>query len=132
MKIDGGCHCGQVRYEAEIDPEKVTICHCTDCQSLSGSAFRTVAPSLEGGFTLLSGELKTYVKIADSGRERALGFCPNCGSNIYATDPGEGPKAYNIRVGTARQRRELRPRSQIWCGSALDWVEEVGAMPKRD
>jgi hypothetical protein len=29
MKIDGGCHCGRVTYEAEIDPDKAAICHCT-------------------------------------------------------------------------------------------------------
>ena len=44
MKIDGACHCGAIAYEAELDPEKVAICHCDDCQALSGSAFRTVAP----------------------------------------------------------------------------------------
>jgi hypothetical protein len=40
MKVDGGCHCGYITYEAEADPEKTTICHCTDCQQLS---FRTCA-----------------------------------------------------------------------------------------
>ena len=44
MKIDGGCHCGYIAYEAEADPAKAMICHCTDCQTLSGSAFRTVLP----------------------------------------------------------------------------------------
>ncbi len=38
MQIDGQCHCGHVAYEAEIDPEQVGICHCTDCQALTGSA----------------------------------------------------------------------------------------------
>ena len=41
MKIDGGCHCGYITYEATIDSEQIGICHCTDCQTLSGSAFRT-------------------------------------------------------------------------------------------
>ena len=36
MKIDGGCHCGFITYEAEADPEQTTICHCTDCQMLTG------------------------------------------------------------------------------------------------
>ena len=40
MKIDGRCHCGYITYEADIDPDKTLICHCTDCQTLSGSAFR--------------------------------------------------------------------------------------------
>jgi hypothetical protein len=36
MKVDGGCHCGQIRYEAQIDADQVNICHCTDCQSGRG------------------------------------------------------------------------------------------------
>jgi len=41
MKIDGGCHCGFITYEANADPDRTTICHCEDCQTLTGSAFRT-------------------------------------------------------------------------------------------
>src|SRR5690606_36972007 len=84
MKIDGACHCGRVRYEAEIDPAKVVVCHCTDCQTLSGSAFRTVVPAREGTFRLLSGALKIYVKTAESGNRREQAFCPECGTPIHA------------------------------------------------
>ncbi len=58
MKIEGACHCGYITYEAMIDPNIVGICHCTDCQTLSGSAFRTLAFTREGTFKLLTGELK--------------------------------------------------------------------------
>ncbi len=58
MKIDGGCHCGGITYEAEIDPEMVGICHCSDCQALSASAFRTILPVPEDSFEILSGEPK--------------------------------------------------------------------------
>jgi hypothetical protein len=68
MKVDGRCHCGHIRYEAEIDPDTVAICNCTDCQTLSGSAFRTVVPTKKGSFKLLQGELKIYVKTGTSGR----------------------------------------------------------------
>ncbi len=34
MKIDGGCRCGAITYEAEIDPDTVFTCHCTDCQAV--------------------------------------------------------------------------------------------------
>ena len=50
MKIDGGCHCGYLTYEAEIDETKISICHCTDCQALSGTAFRVSARSREDAF----------------------------------------------------------------------------------
>lgn len=130
MVIDGGCHCGKLTYRAVVDPEKVLLCHCTDCQSMSGSAYRTVAFTVEDGFELLSGEIKAYVKTADSGARRAMGFCPECGSHIYATSLGEGPKVYGIRVGTARQRAELVPVMQCWTGSALDWAQDISGLKK--
>jgi hypothetical protein len=117
VKIDGGCHCGFIRYEAEVDPEKVMICHCTDCQKLSGSAFRTVVLTAPDRLRLLSGTPKTYVKTAESGALRSQAFCPECGSPIYSAAEGSGPKVYSIRVGTSRQARELVPRAQIWCRS---------------
>ena len=29
MRVDGGCHCGSITFEAGIDPDAVGICHCT-------------------------------------------------------------------------------------------------------
>jgi hypothetical protein len=40
--IEGGCLCGRVRYSAEAEPTFAGVCHCTDCQKFSGSAFATV------------------------------------------------------------------------------------------
>ena len=129
MKIDGGCHCGAITYEAEIDPEKVIICHCTDCQTLSGSAFRTVALTAPENFKLLTGTLKTYVKTAQSGTKRAQTFCPDCGTPIYSGPVGTAPGSLGIRLGTTRQRAVLTPKMQTWVGSALGWVEELGEVP---
>ena len=67
MLIDGGCHCDDIRFKTEIDPAQVLICHRTDCQTLSGSACRTVVPALDDSFRLLRGSLTTYVKIAEDG-----------------------------------------------------------------
>ena len=130
MKIDGGCHCGAITYEAEIDPEKVLICHCTDCQTLSGSAFRTVALTAPEDFKLLTGTLKTYVKTAQSGTKRAQTFCPDCGTPIYSGPTGTAPGPLGIRLGTTRQRADLMPRAQTWVGSALGWVNELGNVPE--
>ena len=52
MKIDGACHCGYIRIEAEADPEKTTICHCTDCQTGTGSAFRVSVPVSGASFKM--------------------------------------------------------------------------------
>ena len=129
MKIDGSCHCGFITYEAEIDPQKVGVCHCTDCQSLTGSAFTTSVAADNDAFRLLSGQPKIYVKTAESGAKRAQAFCPQCGSRIYAAAE-IAPQTFNLRVGTIRQRRELRPKTQSWCRSSLDWVMDLGSVPQ--
>ena len=132
MRIDGRCHCGYITYEAEIDPEKVMICHCTDCQTLSGSAFRTVVFTRENTFKLLSGELKIYVKTGESGTQRPQSFCPECGTPIYSSTMGEGPKVHVIRVGTVRQRDQLIPKLQLWCRSSQQWLSGLSSIPKSE
>jgi len=129
MHIEGGCHCGFIQYEAEVNPETVGICHCTDCQTLSGTAFRTVVPAPKEGFKLLAGQPKVYVKTAESGNKRAQAFCPECGSPIYATSATD-PQVYGIRVGTAKQRAQLVPKRAVWCRSAVGWLGELGSVRK--
>ena len=130
MKIEGGCHCGEIRYEAEIDPEKVEICHCTDCQTLSGSAYRTVVPALEGTLKLLSGQPNSYIKTAENGSQRAQVFCPNCGTPIYSAAADSGSSFIGIRVGTVRQRDDLQPKAQYWCRSAQSWAMDIRSIKK--
>lgn len=121
MKIDGACLCGHITYEAEVDPERVAICHCTDCQIGSASAFRFGVLVHRDHFRLLSGTPKVYVKTAESGNRRALSFCPECGTALHGSDPVD-PQWFSLRLGTARQRAELTPTVQIWCRSALPWL----------
>ena len=122
MRIDGGCHCGAITYEAEVDPQKTSICHCTDCQQITGTAFRVTVFAPESDYRITAGKPKEYVKVAESGSKRAQGFCADCGSQLYSTSIGDGPKVYGIRVGTARQRQDLVPRRQTWHRSALHWL----------
>lgn len=129
MKVDGGCHCGHITYEAEVDPEKVVICNCEDCQRLSGSPFRSVVFSVENGFKLLTGELKFYYKIGGSGNKRQLSFCPDCGSSIYSSSEEGGP-LYGIRTGTVNQRDQLVPKKRIFARSEQAWVDDIASIPK--
>ena len=132
MKVDGACHCGRIRFEAEADPSTVVICHCTDCQTLSGSAFRTVVPTRRGSFRLLSGAPRVYVKTADSGNQRQQTFCADCGTPIYSAPIGEGAKVVSLRVGNIRQRALLIPSDQYWHRSAQTWLGALPALKKRE
>jgi len=129
MKVTGGCHCGNIAYEAEVDPATVRVCHCTDCQKLTGTAFRAGIASLPGTFRLTRGFPKIYIKTAESGNRRAHGFCPECGTPIYSTSPEPNPPSYGLRVGGIDQRAQFAPPArQIWCRSALPWSMDLRAV----
>ncbi len=132
MRIDGQCHCGHIAYEAEIDPDRVSICHCRDCQQMTGSAYRVTAAARAEDFRLTRGTPTVYVKTSDSGGRSFQHFCPKCGSPCYRTGEGEDADEVGIRVGTINQRRDLVPKRQIWCRSALPWALDIAGLPSRD
>jgi hypothetical protein len=124
MKVEGSCYCAKIAFEAEVDPSKTSICYCTDCQQLSGTAFRVSANAPGDRFKITRGTPKEFVKVAASGSRRIQAFCEDCGTALYATAV-EGDRSYNIRVGTLNQRAELTPIKQIWCDSALPWLPRI-------
>jgi len=122
MHVDGSCHCGDVQFEAEIDPKRVGICHCTDCQVFSGSAFRMAVMVAGADFHLRKGEAAVYEKRAESGAQRHLAFCRRCGTHLYGFTPGDERAIYSVRIGVLAERAELSPRAQIWCRSEMPWL----------
>lgn len=131
MRVHGGCHCGAIRFEADVDPDGASICHCTDCQALSATAFRVNVPAKADGFRLLQGQPKEYVKFGESGKGRAQAFCGECGSQLFAAD-AEGPReVYMLRVGVIEERAHLAPQRQIWRRSAMPWLGDWPDLPAR-
>jgi hypothetical protein len=132
MNITGSCHCGAIHFEAEVDPAKASVCHCTDCQMLTGTAFRVSVRAEAGTFRITTGTPRVYTKTADSGRKREQAFCEQCGSPIYATSPGPEPRVYNVRAGTIDQRDQLRISHEIWTRSRLPWLDHLPAANQRE
>lgn len=130
MHIDGRCHCGAIVFAAEVDPAEVYICHCTDCQRLSGTAFRVAASCARKDFRLLSGAPQIYIKIAESGIRREQAFCGTCGTPLYATDADAADAPLSLRLGAVDQREQLKPRLQLWSRSALPWLDALRGIPK--
>jgi hypothetical protein len=131
MKVDGACACGSITIEGEANADAVSICHCTDCQTTSGSAFRVAVPVAGESFRV-SGKPAIYIKTtAESGNPRAQAFCPTCGTSLYSTTPGEGQQpVYIVRVGMLKQRDQLLPKRQIWWRSARNWVAGLDGIRK--
>lgn len=129
MKVDGACFCGHLTFEAEIDPADVELCHCSDCQTMSGSAFRIVVPAKPNTFRLLSGEPSIFVKTAESGNRRSQAFCPKCGTAVYSAPADGGSGFFGLRVGALRQRNQLQPQRQYWLRSSVSWLSRIASLP---
>lgn len=90
----GGCHCGAVRYEVEVDLSQVIACNCSHCSKKG--LWLTFAPA--AAFRLTTGEprLTDYRFNTHKIRHR---FCEVCGVQSFAE--GEGPqgptRAINVR-----------------------------------
>lgn len=129
LKVNGGCHCGAIAYEAEVDPGAVAICHCADCQMLTGTAFRANIAASAASFRLLTGMPQRYIKTAASGTQRVHAFCGTCGTPVFSCAV-ENPPSYSLRVGALRERDQLQPPArQIWTKRRLAWVTQLADVP---
>jgi hypothetical protein len=129
MRVNGRCHCGAVAFEAEVKIDDIGICHCSDCQALSGSPFRANVAAPAAHFRILKGTPRRYIKTADSGAKRVHAFCERCGSPVYSCAL-DNPQSYSLRIGSLQQRHELgRPARQIWTDRRLDWVDPLEDVP---
>lgn len=83
-----------------------------------------------GDFALTRGEPKRYVRYGDNGAMRLQLFCPDCGSPPYTTGEASDTDTMGIRTGTIDQRARLVPQSQIWCASALPWLDRLSHLER--
>ena len=83
MVHEGGCLCGAVRYAAAGEPARVTICQCTFCQRLTGSAFMVEPIFKPESVTFVGSAPALYEHRSDgSGKRVFVHFCDRCGAHM--------------------------------------------------
>lgn len=99
MKREAACHCGQLRLEVDGDPFRVSLCHCLACQRRTGSAFGMQA-AFKSDQVRVVGRFESYSRISDEAdrKEHGFHFCPECGSQVFYTEPDE-PELTVVSVG---------------------------------
>jgi hypothetical protein len=120
-KLTGGCQCGKIRYEITGTPKALVVCHCTDCQRQSGSAFGMTLPVNEADFRMTKGEVKTYASTSAAGRGKLGAFCPDCGTRIYHK-PEWRKGTVSVKPGTLDDTSWLKPETHLWTSSKQGWV----------
>lgn len=118
----GGCACGAIRYQLLGDPLELHVCHCSDCQRVSGSAFVLSMVTARDSVELLSGDPTVCEFETPEGIHRKELRCPDCGSRLWS-EPNGLPSLVTLRPGTLDDHDWLHPIAHIWTKSAQPWVE---------
>ncbi len=122
--IQGGCTCGNVRYELRVAPSNIVDCHCADCRRSSGAAFITWGSIERKNVRILCGEIK---KASVANRIRCFAAC--CGSPLILEDSVDADPV-EITIGTL-DHPEAFPTTKItWLEDRLPWVTIDHSLPK--
>ncbi len=116
-KITGSCLCGEISYEGDADIKMVINCHCSDCQSVTGSVHGTMLFVEEDKITV-SGSPSEFKHGADSGNTLTKVFCGKCGSQLMGRNTARAG-VIGLRAGPIDQKELITPGMDIYCDSAI-------------
>lgn len=117
--FSGGCACRAVRYSCSEEPLAMVKCHCRDCQYSSGTGHSSIVAvpksAVEG-----KGRVKYYTVISHSGSKVKRGFCPECGSPLFA-DSSANPAFLGIKAASLDDPSWFKPSVNLWLESKQNW-----------
>lgn len=116
----GGCLCGAVRLECAGAPLIVRQCWCRTCQYLAAGNASVNAIFRDSDLTI-SGPLRQYESLADSGNHIIRSFCERCGTPLLCS-ARESPGFVVVRVGAFDDTEPFKPTLTIWARSAPSWA----------
>ena len=127
--ITGGCLCGEIRYECQGEPVSSFICHCTDCQQVSGSVFAAASIFRKESFRMLSGTPNGHTVIAESGKKVEREFCGKCGSSLFEILE-KRPDFIAVAAGSLDDKAVFKPARHIWTKSQFATIHVNDDLPK--
>ncbi|KAF2098649.1 hypothetical protein NA57DRAFT_75886 [Rhizodiscina lignyota] len=132
MTLKGGCSCQAVQYEITSPEPVVALCHCVQCQAMSGTVFGTnlMVPASELHLSPSStSAIKKWQRPGSSGATCTNSFCSNCGTTVFSQTEAENMKAMRfIKAGTLEDKkwlREHRPVMEINRPEGVGWVGDL-------
>lgn len=118
---EGGCQCGAIRYDLKAEPLTLYVCHCTECQKQSSSAFGMSMTVFRSDVNITKGTPEIFSRPASGAHSVECTYCAACGSRLFHATTRR-PDHMNIKPGTLDDTRWLKPVAHVWTGSAQPWV----------
>lgn len=126
--LEGGCHCGAIRYRVEGAPIHAALCHCTDCRRHAGAPMVGWTLFANENFEVLKGEARIYAS-SEHGRRH---FCADCGTGLFYTSEMVFPNQTDVQVATLDDPGALPMQAQIQLADRIGWMEGIEALPGFD
>lgn len=125
--LTGQCLCGgiQFAYSGPLGP--ISLCHCSQCRRVHGSAFSASAPVQRVHFELSSGQALIREFESRPGKYRA--FCGECGTALYSRVDAI-PGILRLRVGVLNEPLGKAPAAHVFVGSKADWYAITDDTPQ--
>ena len=121
-RLEGGCACGEVRYRLAGPPLFVHCCHCTACQTETGTAFVINALYVAEEVETLAGAPEPVMTPSESGMGQQIWRCPTCRVALWSNYRGARDTVRFVRAGTLDEPGALTPDVHIYTRSKLPWV----------
>ena len=103
---EGGCHCGQVRFRARVDLDRLSECNCSICTK-KGILHLVVDPA---DFELLRGKHALSVYTFETGVAQHT-FCAHCGMNAFYIPRSQPHRiSVNARCLDGIDAADLKPK----------------------
>jgi len=129
--LSGSCCCGNVKYEVTEQPVQKALCHCHQCQKVSGSAYTTNILVPKDAYKITSGTPKQYTFTqAPSGIKFTVSFCGDCSSPVgKGSDDKAFSTVYIVPAGTLDGDKGIeagKPDAELWTPMRATWLSGVG------
>lgn len=124
-KIEGGCTCGEIRYEVLSAPLVVHCCHCRWCQRQTGASFALNALFEADNVRVTKGKVEVLAIESPSGKGQTIARCQSCRIAVWSNYYMGGLRDYIrfIRVGTLDNPDLMPPDVHIYASTKQPWVE---------
>jgi hypothetical protein len=116
------CSCGQLKVTCEGEPQRLSICHCLECQRRTGSAFGIQA-RFRTEDVRIEGQSSEWKRVGDEGGRITFHFCPTCGSTVYYTAT-YAPESTAVAVGAFADRNFPGPTVEVYEERRHLWLEK--------
>ena len=126
--MNGGCHCGAIRFSVEGTPRTHALCHCTDCRRHAGAPIVAWAMFPREAVRIEKGSLKIY-KSSEHGRRH---FCPDCGTGLFYMNEKTLPGIIDVKSATLDDPGAFAPAVQIQVAECIAWMMHAHDLPSFD